>query len=69
MVPVVALLVLGPLTEAMLSASGVFAYATPQLGPLPAWLPLLYLNVVPFVVRGAEAALKTFGVRRAASPA
>jgi hypothetical protein len=69
LVPVLALIVLGPIAEAMLSASGVFEYSTTQLGPLPAWLPLLYLNVVPFAVRGAEAALRAFGVRRAVTAA
>jgi hypothetical protein len=62
-VPALTLIVLGPVTEAMLSASGVFEYTTTQLGPIPAWLPLLYVNVVPFVVRASEATLAVFGRR------
>lgn len=62
--PALALLVLGPLTEAMVSASGLFAYEQRQLGNLPAWLPLLYLNLIPFVSRAAEATLRAFGARR-----
>lgn len=68
-IPAFALLITGPLVEAMLAASGVFAYTRPQLGPIPVWLPLLYLNLVPFVVRAAEAVLGIFGVRRAPATA
>ena len=69
MVPALALVALGPLVESMLIAAGVFEYSTSQLGPIPAWLPLLYVNIVPFVVRAAEAAVTAFGVRRVATTA
>lgn len=67
--PALALVGLGPTVEAMLSSAGLFAYTAPQIGPIPVWLPLLYVNVVGFVVRASEAVLRSFGVRRPSAAA
>lgn len=68
-IPVAMLVVGGPLFEAMLLTSGVDVYRTSQIGPLPVWLPLLWMNGVLLMARFSEALLWRFGVRRIAEPA
>ncbi|HJP00592.1 MAG TPA: YiiD C-terminal domain-containing protein [Planctomycetota bacterium] len=38
------LAVAGPAAEAALAASGAFHYISPDLGPVPSWLPMIYLH-------------------------
>lgn len=61
-IPAAALVVAGPVVEAILISAGVFSYETASLGNVPLWLPLLYANAVAFAVRLAETAT-TLGVR------
>jgi hypothetical protein len=56
-VPAVALVIGGPALEAVLSALKLFHYAQPDFARIPLWLPILYMNAVPFVVKGTEALL------------
>ena len=62
--PALGLVVLGPTVEAILVASGFFSYGNAQLFGIPVWLPVLYMNAVPMMVRFAEAMLWIAGVRR-----
>lgn len=68
-IPVAMLIVGGPLFEAMLITAGVDVYRTSQIGPLPVWLPLLWMNGVLLMARFSEALLWRFGVRRITEPA
>ncbi|MHB8510755.1 MAG: DUF2878 family protein [Actinomycetota bacterium] len=68
-IPAVTVLVIGPVVEAMLIESGLYAYRTHQLGPVPVWLILLYANGLLFMLRSTEALLQRFGVRRLVEPA
>lgn len=68
-VPVIALVILGPLAEVMLIRADLFQYRIQQLGPIPIWLPLLWANGVLFMARLSEAMLQRFGVRRRVEPA
>lgn len=38
------LAILGPATEATIAGLGLFAYDHPDLGPIPVWLPTIYLH-------------------------
>jgi len=55
--PAIALVISGPVVEAILVAAHVFRYTHASLGNIPIWLPLLYANAVPFAVRLTETAL------------
>lgn len=48
---VVAFAAIGPLAESLISATGAFAYAQPDLLHIPAWLPGLWANGAFFVRR------------------
>lgn len=63
-IPALALLVGGPLYEAVLVNSGQYEYRTQELGPLPIWLPLLWAHSLMFIARLTEALLQQFGIRR-----
>ena len=65
-VPAAALVVAGPVVEAVLIAAHVFRYTHASLGNIPVWLPLLYACAVPFAVRLTETA-QWFGGRRTAA--
>jgi hypothetical protein len=69
MVPAAMLVIGGPVMEASLSAAGLFAYASPDIAGVPLWLPLLYMNAVPFAVRTIEAAWWFGGPRRSTTQA
>ncbi|MGH2829855.1 MAG: hypothetical protein ACRDJM_05175 [Actinomycetota bacterium] len=63
-IPAATTIVAGPLYEASLIAAGQFEYATSQLGEIPVWLPLLWVNGILFVARLTDALMQRFGMRR-----
>lgn len=55
--PAIAVVAGGPAVEAIISASGLFAYAGTRVFGIPIWLPVLYMHLVPLAVRFSEAML------------
>lgn len=68
-IPAVAVVAAGCFVESMLIAADLYRYRTSELGPIPVWLPLLWINVALLTVRVVEAMLLRFGVRRVVEPA
>lgn len=56
MVAAAALMIAGPVVEAVLIEAGLFRYTRASLGSVALWLPLLYANAVPFALTLAGAA-------------